>query len=187
MKFPWQALFRTNPGSLLSERETRWLTGAASAFAVRFPEPLFLNIGVYKGASLRCLRKGAPNASIVGIDVAYRDLQLLVPEVTLIWKDSRQVGPKWNKPIHLLFLDGGHSYGVVSADIRNFGKWVVVGGLMALHDYSHTAEYLKGRRKDFPKRAPLGVRRAADELCTEAVGWELLEPVDCMGIFRRVR
>ena len=92
----------------------------------------------------------------------------------------------WDRPIHLLFVDGGHRYQVVRSDIGNFGQHVVVGGIMAFHDYARSKGYLEERRRSLPKRPPLGVRRAVDELCTEGQGWEPLAIMDSIKAFQRV-
>lgn len=180
-------LWRTVPGALMSLTEREWLRRVAASIAIEFPSPMILNIGVYKGASMHCLRAGAPNATLVGIDVA--SYTLLAPNILraeILLGDSRKFGPKWRRPIHLLFIDGGHSYEVVRTDILNFGKHVVLGGVIAFHDYARTAKFLAARRKRHPKRPPLGVKKAVDELCTPQQGWMPLLGVDSIGAFRRV-
>lgn len=181
------SMWRTIEGALMSSPERVWLKRTAASINAEFPLPLILNIGVYKGASMHCLRVGAPDAVLVGIDVAPRTVpapQVLRAE--LLYGDSRRLGPRWKRPIHLLFIDGGHRYKVVCADILNFGMHVVLGGIVAFHDYSRSVEFLTTRRRCWPGRAPLGVKRAADELCTLKRGWESLEGVDSIGAFRRV-
>jgi len=178
--------WKTIKGALLSPIEREWLVNTAGSIAEAFESPLLLNIGIWHGASMHCLRAGAPGATLAGIDVAPRKLQGLgVLSAELIWKDSRTMG--WDRPIHLLFVDGGHAYDVVRSDIRKFGQHVVVGGIMAFHDYHRSKTYLKKRARRYPKRSPLGVRRAVDELCTKSQGWEVLAMIDSIKAFRRER
>jgi predicted O-methyltransferase YrrM len=47
---------------------------------------------------------------------------------------STEVSSKWDKPIHLLFIDGSHSYEDVLADFNGFYPYVVPGGIVAFHD-----------------------------------------------------
>jgi predicted O-methyltransferase YrrM len=51
---------------------------------------------------------------------------------------SSEVGKRWNKPIHLLFIDGSHRYEDVVADFETFFVHVVPGGIIALHDVVET-------------------------------------------------
>lgn len=53
----------------------------------------------------------------------------------LITGDSRAVGSAWSTPIDLLLVDGDHSYEVALADIKNFGRHVVPGGVILVDDY----------------------------------------------------
>ena len=47
---------------------------------------------------------------------------------------SSEIAKTWNKPIHLLFIDGSHEYEDVLADFRNFYPHVIPGGIVAFHD-----------------------------------------------------
>jgi hypothetical protein len=177
-------LWKTIKGALLSEAEREWLLNTARSISETFESPLLLNIGIWHGASMHCLRAGAPGATLVGIDVATRELLGSdVLRAELIWKDSRTVA--WDRPIHLLFVDGGHAYDVVRSDITKFGQHVVVGGIMAFHDYHRSKTYLEKRARRHPKRSALGVQRAVDEFCTKARGWEVLATIDSIKAFRR--
>jgi len=40
----------------------------------------------------------------------------------------------WNKPIGMLFVDGGHQWEAVHGDLSAFFPWLVGGGLLAVHD-----------------------------------------------------
>jgi hypothetical protein len=47
---------------------------------------------------------------------------------------SVEAARTWNKPIHLLFIDGSHHYEDVLADFNCFFGHVVEGGIVAFHD-----------------------------------------------------
>jgi len=179
-------LWETVPGALLSRPERLWLRDTARLMGIQYIRPLIVNVGIWKGASMHCLRAGSQDARLVGIDVGLKLCQH--PErlrAELIRKDSRQLG-SWDRRIHLLFLDGGHSVEVVRSDIKTLGQHVEFGGIMALHDCDRSARYLRERERRYPARPPLGVRAAAAELCTPKQGWRRIPGVDSIGAFRRV-
>lgn len=43
-------------------------------------------------------------------------------------------GKEWNLPISLLFIDGDNRYNYIKKDIELFGKWVINGGKILMHD-----------------------------------------------------
>ena len=134
---------------------------------------------------MHCLRAGAPDATLVGIDVGLGKVQRRdILRAELICSDSRQMGG-WERPIHFLFVDGNHRYDVVRSDIATFGRHVVVGGLLAFHDYARSIEYLAERGRRRPHRPELGVQRAVDELCTASEGWKALGIWDSIKLFER--
>lgn len=47
---------------------------------------------------------------------------------------SRTVSRHWRTPLALLFVDGGHTDEHAHADWTGFGRWVLHGGLLCLHD-----------------------------------------------------
>ena len=63
----------------------------------------------------------------------------LTKYVEVIQKYSYEV--RWDKPIHILFIDGLHDYTNVARDFFQFQQWVVSGGYIAFHDY---ADYYPG-------------------------------------------
>lgn len=52
----------------------------------------------------------------------------------LIEGDSMVIGPAWDQPLDLVFIDANHEEPFVSSDIRNFAKWVVPGGYCLVDD-----------------------------------------------------
>lgn len=44
------------------------------------------------------------------------------------------LGREWNIPIELLFIDGDHRYNYVKKDLELWGKWVISGGMILMHD-----------------------------------------------------
>lgn len=85
--------------------------------------------------------------------------------------DSAGAGRSWGRgPICLLFIDAGHDYGSVSADIGAWWPHLSDGGYMALHDVQ------------FP-----GVWRAQIEFYRRE--WKIVHPVAetrTMGVFQKV-
>lgn len=55
-------------------------------------------------------------------------------KVSVIKKTSRQAVKNWHQPISLLFIDGLHDYQNASFDYENWSKFVMDGGVVAMHD-----------------------------------------------------
>ncbi len=54
--------------------------------------------------------------------------------VVAIVGDSPTVGRFWSTPVGLLFIDGGHAEAVAMADYEGWARFVVAGGVLAIHD-----------------------------------------------------
>jgi predicted O-methyltransferase YrrM len=54
--------------------------------------------------------------------------------VVPVRKISQQAVNSWRRPIRLLFIDGDHAYATVKRDLISWGKFVVEGGVIAVHD-----------------------------------------------------
>lgn len=67
------------------------------------------------------------------------------------------LGIDWSGPVHLLFVDGDHSYKGVKADIEKWTPFIPPGGTALFHDYALYD----------------GVKRAVDELAR--AGWRWLQ------------
>jgi len=151
------------PG-LISDDERRFLVAQAEAAVAEFgPKVNVVNVGVHRGASCYCLRAGAPEARLIGVDVinwlwgSPEDLAWLDLELWL--GDSRVACHAWRRPIHCIFVDGDHAEAVVRADIRNWVlPRVVPGGLASFHDahYGRQSEHHWIRLQVWAAPAELG-------------------------------
>jgi predicted O-methyltransferase YrrM len=47
---------------------------------------------------------------------------------------SATVAAYWRTPLSLLFVDGGHGEEPAHADYAGWAPWVMLGGLLAIHD-----------------------------------------------------
>lgn len=167
-------------GKLILPAERVWLRDAAHTITHHFEHPVIVNIGVYKCASMYCLRVGAPGARIIGIDII--PPQAPIPprlRGEFFVADSRECHKGFKGPIHLLFHDGDHHYDVISADIKNWVSKVVSGGIAAFHDYNPS----RHNRKKRPWL--LDVERAVEEWFAKG-GWERLDAPESLGAFRRL-
>jgi predicted O-methyltransferase YrrM len=54
--------------------------------------------------------------------------------VIAIVGDSPTVARHWGTPLGLLFIDGGHALDVATADYEAWARFVLPGGLLAIHD-----------------------------------------------------
>jgi predicted O-methyltransferase YrrM len=131
--------------------------------------PVFVNIGAGAGTSTIALLEGNPTAICYSVDIRadespeYTNEHLRLPEadpaiasrVIRIWGDSRKVGMVWPFGADLIFVDGGHDYQEVKADIKAWYDKIWAGGIIAFHDYGL-------KMTDQSEQWP-GVRRAVDE------------------------
>ena len=131
----------------INEREC-----VAELAAAVLPGELIVEIGSLYGGMTAVLGLANPGAKIVSIDdfswhpaddVPTSKKLLLanmkkvgVKNVKVKEGDSREIGKTWETPIGLLWIDGGHSYEYVHADLVNFGPHAQV---IAVHDYKNPA------------------------------------------------
>lgn len=104
--------------------------------------------------------------------------------VGIMQGDSAEAAKHWAKrwkedrPIDLLFIDAGHEYELVKADIAGWTPYVRVGGMAAFHDCAVD-------KKSHPLH--FEVSRAIDEWQTEQAGyWSELPQVDTLRMFIRL-
>jgi predicted O-methyltransferase YrrM len=58
--------------------------------------------------------------------------------ITMVRKYSQDLSySDINKPLHLVFLDGDHSYSAVKNDFAIVSPWIVEGGVLAMHDCTY--------------------------------------------------
>ena len=114
------------------------------------PKGLIVEIGALYGGTTVVLAKAAPKARVITIDEfswtpeghpkATKELleshlkEVGVKNVTIIAEKSEHVGPEWDKHIDLCFIDGGHSYQYVYADLCNFAPH---SDVVACHDFGN--------------------------------------------------
>jgi len=137
---------------------------------------------VEHGASVVCLRAGAPNVKIVGVDLdnskAPTDL-----DIEYHTGDSYQVLKMWPSirgEIDVLFVDGDHSYKGVQRDC-GWTNFVLVGGYAVFHD-CYDFDDTTVAHKVVP-----GVNQAVADWKRSATDWQELEPVGTCRVFRRVK
>lgn len=56
------------------------------------------------------------------------------PNWSFMKEDDMELVKKWCKPIDHLFIDTSHSLSHTIAELRQWGKWVKIYGLISLHD-----------------------------------------------------
>jgi len=179
-RLPESYTYLETEGAALTLREREWLRRAAAEIQARYAkqgQPTMVNIGVWKGASLHCLRAGAPGARIVGVDLE-RQQFAESPQAEIWIGDSGQLHRPFDSPVHLLFVDGDHSRKAVEADLAWVEK-VVPGGVAAFHDYRPAAEHLAAR----PHLD--GVRQVVDERLVGNPAWQEIAAPDSIKAFVR--
>ncbi len=58
----------------------------------------------------------------------------LEEQVVALVGRSETVSRWWRTPLSLLFIDGGHGVEPARADYRGWPRWVMAGGVLAVHD-----------------------------------------------------
>ena len=91
-----------------------------------------------------------------------------VKSVDVMEGDSRVIGKQWNKPIDLLWIDGGHSYEFVKSDLTLFAPHAKT---IALHDWDNPA---------WPS-----IRQAVEEFVDEHPEWVIDHNVDTVVVLIR--
>lgn len=153
--------------------------------AARVPDGgTILNIGIEYGASVHCVTAGVGDndVMIVAVDLIGSDLFEGGDDdnVTFIKGNSATIANEWDTPLDFLFVDGDHGKSGVLLDCK-FADHVVSGGVVAFHDCY-----------EWPPLAPAktvraicpGVNAAVDEWFANSTGWQELEPVDSIRLFR---
>lgn len=139
-----------------------------------------VNIGVLHGGSLHCLRSGAPEAKLFGIDITLLPSIVEGHEAVLIQGNSNNplVQAMIPPPVHLLFVDGGHDEDTVGGDITGWTPKIPIGGLVAFHDY-----YERNIKSSF------GVRIAVDRwMASEGWGehWQQYRSCKLTIVFKHI-
>ena len=88
--------------------------------------------------------------------------------VRLVNLPSADVAKIWQRPIGLLWIDGGHTYEAVKTDFDGWSPFVVEGGTIAFHD-SHQD----------------GPRRSIREVTSDGKG-EIVQRVDSITVLRKL-
>ena len=166
--------WRTVKSAGLEPHHREWLRDTAAEVASRFPAPVMVNVGIYYGASMHCLRAGAPDCHLIGVDI--KDWGVIDPNglgAMYMWDDSTTCHGLFNARIHLLFLDGVQAYEGAREDVLGWCPKVAVGGLAIFNCY-----HLLSPR--------WGIGQAADEwLEATSTKWEDVEAPHPIRAVRR--
>ena len=180
------------PGAQLTKDEREFIFSHAQATEESLgSDSSTLMLGVMWGASLWCIREGAPSSHLIGVDIDLRRNRNNLKDhiwyedelrnTSLIETESASYGRVFTEPLSLLMIDGDHHYVQVHADINAWVPHVVVGGIVIFHDYSPTQHNMR----QFPELE--GVKRAVDEYFNGNDNWQRIEGPDSIVAFKRVR
>lgn len=172
-----EPLWRTVKSAGLEQCHREWLRGIAIDCARHwYPVPIIVNVGIYYGASMHCIRAGALGAFLVGIDIKdWGVARRAVLKALYLWEDSTVRHVDFDAPIHLLFLDGVQVYEDVRKDVFGWCPKVAVGGVAIFNCY-----YLP------PPRWGIG-QAAAEWLAATATKWEDIEAPGPIRAIRRIK
>ena len=163
-------------GKAVTQGERKYL----KATAEKFPKGLIVNIGVFRCATMYCLRAGAPDARMIGVDIKPCDVKIApVLKAKFIIGDSRKCHVQVTDPVDLMFIDGDHHYEVVKADIKNWTPKIRKGGVVIFHDcYPLPKDILANKHL-------VGVNKAVSEWF-DPEAWEELQAIDSLRAFKKL-
>lgn len=175
-----------------------WETSSEQAYLLQLAERVpaggtIVELGSEFGMSSSLFAKGAAkDVRIVSVDLFPGEL-LTQHKANLteagfgdrtepIQGDSPAVGKAWKDGVvHLLFVDGDHSYEGVKADIAAWVKHVPVKGVVAFHDCANPENRM-------PHYLHFEVTRAVSEWFWSTKGtWKNIAAVDTLLAFERVK
>lgn len=170
------ARWETALGKAMIPAERKWLKDTAARLEREFGSIFIVNIGIFRGASLYCLRAGAPNAHLYGIDIQYPQGEILDKDLRceVILADSGRCHTLFEHPVHMLFVDGDHSYEAVKADITGWSPKIVPDGVIAFHDFAPEPKVAKKHE---------GIKRAVLEWERDAQ-WQLIPSAGSLRAYR---
>ena len=79
----------------------------------------------------------------------------LVGYVTAMIGKSSDYWEKWEKPVAMLFVDGGHEYEDVRGDVEHFFPWLTEGGWLVMHDVWSTTEVTRDTERVWQEILPV--------------------------------
>ena len=186
---------RAAPGHL-TEREARFLALAAACAP---GDGVILEIGSFKGKSTVGLASVAARygrGTVVAVDPftapastdpnlrgqasSYDDFRRtleragLTEHVEVHCMLSRELAPRWTRPVRFLWIDGDHTYAGAKLDLDLFAAHVVAGGIVALHDVLHSFE---GPIRVFVEDVLRSDRYGPAGFCG-SIGWAQYRPRD---------
>ena len=108
-------------------------------FTVQIPvkEKVVVELGVRYGTSTVALLAAVNDSGghLYSVDISDCSHVLREePNWTFILGDDMEVVKGWNMPIDHLFIDTSHTFEHTLAELREWGKWVKIGGIITLHD-----------------------------------------------------
>ena len=167
------------PLTEINEREC-----VAKLAADVLPGDSIVEIGSLYGGMTAVLGLAAPRAKILSIDdyswhpaddvPTSKELLLAnmervgVKNVKAREGDSRVIGKTWKKAIALLWIDGGHSYDYIHADLENFGPHAQV---IAVHDYKNPAWAT--------------IEKAINDFILDHPEWAIVDVVGMVAVLRK--
>lgn len=171
--------YRTAYGQVLLPGEREYLKETAAQIQSKFSTLTIVNIGVFRCASMYCIRAGSSKARMIGVDIKSCDVPIDSSlRASFIVADSAKCHTQVKPPVHLLFIDGDHHYKAVEADLAGWVPKIPLGGIVVMHDHAPLPKHLAL----LPELE--GVRRAVSEWAEKAK-WERLLAPDSLAAFRR--
>lgn len=126
-----------NPGDILEVGAFKGRSTAALGFACLGTMRKVHTIDTFRGRSSNTDEMG--DEFYLGEFLKNMDECGLIGVVCPMVGYSQEYWRAWDKPLAMLFLDGGHNYETARGDLDAFFPWLRPGGILAMHDvWRHT-------------------------------------------------
>jgi len=105
--------------------------------------------------------------------------------VVPIYMTSEDASVGWDKPIRLLWIDGGHDYCQVRKDFFLWEKYMVEGGFVVFHDTCDSES--KASATGMPFKKILGPALVVREFILSSKRWGNIKTVDSITYAQKIR
>jgi len=168
----------------ITEEEMKVLVGFSNTISNDIVE-----LGMLLGGTAANLSNNRPDLIIWSVDQdvgrlenIYKELLSIYRNVFLVMGDTREIATHWERKIGLLLVDNIHDYTKLDSSFRDWSKWLVPNGIVALHDAAGSRVYtsLSGRQVGKVETVELFVK----DLLLRGT-WEKISEVDTMVFLKK--
>lgn len=149
-----------------------------------------VEIGSFEGGSTVILSKSknkvyAIDPHIHGTLENFKKNTSKIKNIIPIIEKSHEAVKKWNKPIHLLWIDGDHSYKFAKMDFLLWEPFLTLGGIIAVHDTEDTESIMP--TTGLINKKHNGASRMAKKYIINSKRFKSFKRVDSITFARKIK